>query len=152
MTCVMSQKKVGDVFQVDGGEMKKSQEDEAIISYRKSVEINPGNSHAIEVLQELGANIDDLIKEVEIDEKTLKSYTGRYELAPEFIITISLEGKRLFTQAPGQEKIPLFPKSENVFYIQGIEAQVTFNLGKKGKVESFTLLQGGREGDAPRLE
>ena len=132
--------------------LKNGNEEGAIENYKKSVELNPGNAHAIEVLKELGVNMDDILKEVEIADEVLQSYTGRYELAPDFIIAITLEGKQLFTQAPGQDKLPIYPRSENVFYLQDIEAQLTFNSNKKGKVESFTLLQGGREGVAPRVK
>jgi D-alanyl-D-alanine-carboxypeptidase/D-alanyl-D-alanine-endopeptidase len=39
----------------------------------------------------------------------------------------------------------LFPKSENVFYLNVVEAQVTFNRDEDGKVHSLTLHQGGQE-------
>lgn len=132
--------------------LNNDQEEEAIESYRKSVELNPGNVHAIEVLKKLGENVDELIKEVEVGEEILKSYIGEYELAPDFIINISVEGKQLFTQVPGQGKIPLFPKSETVFFDKDSGVQVTFNSNTEGDVESFTLLQGGREGLAPKLK
>lgn len=132
--------------------LNNNQEEEAIESYRKSVELNPGNVYAIEVLKKLGENVDDIIKEVEVEEEILKSYPGEYELAPDFVIVISLEGKQLFTQVPGQGKIPLYPKSENVFYDKDSGVQVTFNSNPEGNIESFTLLQAGREGVAPKLK
>lgn len=130
--------------------LKNNQKEEAIASYKKSVELNPGNTHGIEVLKDLGINIETDTKE--IDDVILKSYTGNYELAPNFILTISMEGKQLSAQATGQGKIKVFPKSEDFFYSKDIEAQIQFNTNKKGEIESLTLFQNGREMVAPKIK
>ncbi|NPD46648.1 MULTISPECIES: serine hydrolase [unclassified Lentimicrobium] len=44
---------------------------------------------------------------VDIAEATLEKYVGLYELKPEFKITVSKEGKQLFIQATGQERIEI---------------------------------------------
>ena len=44
-------------------------------------------------------------KAVKVDPKILDAYTGDYQLAPNFILTISKEDNRLFAQATGQTKI-----------------------------------------------
>jgi serine-type D-Ala-D-Ala carboxypeptidase/endopeptidase len=71
----------------------------------------------------------------------LESYVGVYELAPNFTITITRRGSKLFGQATGQGQFELFAKSETEFFRKVVEAQVTFSV-KEGKVESLTLFQG----------
>ncbi len=125
--------------------LKKGEKEKAIENYTKSFELNPGNQNAIVRLKELGVDPDKLVKEIEIDTETLESYTGKYELVPGFIITITREESQLNAQATGQSMFPIFPKSENVFFFKVVEAQLTFNKGEDGTIESITLLQAGRE-------
>ena len=44
----------------------------------------------------------------QVDPK-LSTYVGQYELRPDFIMTVTREGNRIFTQATGQGKIEVFP-------------------------------------------
>ncbi|MEP2936469.1 MAG: serine hydrolase [Gilvibacter sp.] len=125
---------------------------EAIENYKKSVELNPGNDHGISVLKDLGIDTSDLIKEVVVDQATLESYFGRYEISPEFIITVFQEGKRMMASATGQGVFEIFPKAQNVFYLKVVEAQLVFNKNDAGDVESLTLMQNGGEAVGPRIK
>jgi serine-type D-Ala-D-Ala carboxypeptidase/endopeptidase len=81
---------------------------------------------------------------IQIPEAILETYVGTYEITSSFCIVITREGQQLFAQATGQSKFEMFAKTEKVF-IPDFNAQVTFNTkGKKGAVESFTLLQNGK--------
>ena len=75
----------------------------------------------------------------------LKRYVGKYELAPGFILTVTKEGSQLKAQATGQPAFDIYPKSNTVFYLKVVTAQITFNAVKDGTIESLTLLQGGQE-------
>jgi len=132
--------------------LKRGDKEKAIENYRKSVELNPANEGGIKVLKDLGVNTDGLFKEIIVDEKILQSYVGRYELAPEFVIAVSRDGSQLKAQATGQGEFEIFPRSENVFYLKVVEAQVTFNIDEGGKVVSMTLLQGGQETTGLKLK
>ena len=88
---------------------------------------------------------DNPIKPIVVDDKTLEGYVGKYELSPDLIITITKTGNQLKTQLTGQSEILIFAKSNNIFNLKDIEAQLTFNSNDDGKVESVTLLQGGQE-------
>ena len=46
--------------------------------------------------------------EIKVPEKVLKTYVGEYELTPERILTITLEGGSLWGQPSNQEKRQLF--------------------------------------------
>ncbi|PIA82034.1 serine hydrolase [Gaetbulibacter sp. 4G1] len=132
--------------------MNLGKNDLAIINYKKSVDLNPNNQLGIEALKKLGADVSAYVKEVVVPDAILESYVGKYELAPSFIITITKEGSQLKGQATGQSAADIFPKSENVFYLKIVNAQLTFNKNDAGKVESITLLQNGREMTGKRLE
>lgn len=132
--------------------MKNNENENAIANYKKSVELNPGNSNGIEMLKKLGVDTENLIKEVTIEDAILESYVGKYELAPGFVINVTKDGEQMKAQATGQGQFEIYPKSENVFYLKVVEAQITFNLNDNGKVESMTLLQGGEETTGLKLE
>lgn len=82
-------------------------------------------------------------KEVAIDPKILDNYAGAYELAPNFILTVTREGDHLFTQATGQEKIEVFPESERDFFLKVVDAQITFETDSQGHATGLVLHQGG---------
>jgi len=131
--------------------MKNGDKESAIENFKKSVELNPANPKAIEKLKELGVDIADVINEIKVDEAILETYVGKYELAPSFIITVTREGTQLMTQATGQQKLPVFPKSENEFYLKVVDAQLTFNKNDEGTIESLTLHQNGRNMPGKKL-
>lgn len=80
---------------------------------------------------------------VKVDPKLYDAYAGRYELAPNFILTISREGDRLLAQATGQPQLELFPESETKFFLKEIDAKVTFVKDAAGRVTHLILHQGG---------
>jgi hypothetical protein len=82
-------------------------------------------------------------KEVAIDPKIMDNYVGAYELAPNFIMTVTREGDHLFTQATGQGKVEVFPESDHDFFLKVIDAQVTFETDSQGKATGLVLHQGG---------
>jgi len=125
--------------------MNLDRNDEAIKYYKKSIEMNPGNQNGIDMLKKLGVDTDSLTEEVIIADELLQSYVGKYELSPGFVLTVSKEGNQMKAQATGQPMFDIFPKSDAVFYLKVVNAQITFNSGEDGSVESLTLLQGGQE-------
>ena len=125
--------------------LENGEKEKAIKNYKKSVELNPANEGGIAVLKKLGVITEGLVKKISIDDATLQTYVGKYELEPGFVITVTKEDSQLKAQATGQGEFDIFPRSENVFYLKVAEAQVTFNLDDAGQVKSMTLLQGGRE-------
>jgi CubicO group peptidase (beta-lactamase class C family) len=120
--------------------MKSGRTEEAITNYQKSLELNPGNTNAISMLEKMGVKYE--VKEVTVDEAILQTYVGTYELAPGFNIVITRDGQRLFGQATGQSQFELFANSPTEFYLKVVEAKVVFNTNTEGVV-SMTLFQGG---------
>ena len=90
-------------------------------------------------------------KEIAVDAAILDRYVGRYQLAPNFILAVTREGDRLFVQATGQAKFPLFAETENDFFVKAFEAQITFVADETGKVTKLILHQAGDQ-EAKRIE
>jgi hypothetical protein len=123
-------------------------EEESIRYYQKSLEINPSNTNAIEVLAELGVDFE--APEYQVDEAILETYLGTYQIVPGFNIVITRNGKQLIGQATGQPTFELFAKNESEFYLKVVEAQVIFSKDPEDKV-MLTLYQGGQVLPGKRL-
>jgi tetratricopeptide (TPR) repeat protein len=122
--------------------MKAGQTEAAIENYQRSLQLNPGNNNAVEMLAKMGVKPE--FEEVVVDETVLASYVGTYQVQPGFDIVITREGKQLFGQATGQGKFELFPKSDTEFYLKVVDAQLEF-LQEDGTVKSLILLQNGQK-------
>ena len=132
--------------------MNLGKNDLAIENYRKSVELNPNNQNGIDNLKNLGSDVSDLIKEIVVPEHILESYIGKYELMPNFILTVTKESQQMKAQATGQPAFDIFPKSENEFYLKVVNAQLTFNINDLGNVISVTLHQGDQDIEGKKIE
>ena len=89
---------------------------------------------------------------VTLSPEVLNQYVGKYELNPNFIIAITLEGNQLFGQPTGQPKSELFAEEEDFFFLKVVEAQVGFNRDDNGKITGLTLHQNGMHMPAPKIE
>jgi hypothetical protein len=90
-------------------------------------------------------------KEITVDPKLFDGYIGRYQLAPEFILTITREGSHLFAQATGQQKAEIFPETDRDYFFKVVDAQVTFVPDEKGRAKELILHQNGQNLPAKRL-
>ena len=90
-------------------------------------------------------------KEIVVDPKLFDGYVGRYQLAPEFILTITRAGSHLFLQATGQPKAEIFPETDRDYFLKVVDAQVTFVLDEKGRANELILHQNGQNLPAKRL-
>ena len=80
---------------------------------------------------------------VSIDPKLFDRYVGRYELRPNFIMTVTRDGTRLFTQATGQQRVEIFPEGDRDCFVKAFDAQWTFETDGKGRATAMVLHQGG---------
>src|SRR5262249_36420462 len=91
-------------------------------------------------------------KEVTVNPAVLDGYVGRFQLAPNFILAITMEGDRLFAQATGQPKFELFSESEREYFLKVVDAQITFEAVGAGRAPALVLHQMGKDMRAPRVE
>jgi CubicO group peptidase (beta-lactamase class C family) len=135
--------------------------------YRSFMGFDPKAGVGIVVLSNTftGAGVDDIgrhlldasvplmkeHKEVAVDPKLFDGYTGRYELAPNFIMTVTREGDHLMTQATGQPKIEIFPEGNRDYFVKVVDAQITFVTDSSGRATELILHQGGADHHAKRI-
>jgi D-alanyl-D-alanine-carboxypeptidase/D-alanyl-D-alanine-endopeptidase len=91
-------------------------------------------------------------KEVAVDPKLFDGYVGQYQLAPNFILTVTREGNHLFVQATGQGKAEIFPESERDYFLKIVDAQVTFQTDAHGRATELVLHQNGANISGKRIE
>lgn len=130
--------------------------------YHSFIGFDPAKARGIVILINQGVSIDDIglhvlderfrvttvtapknRREIAVNPAVLDAYVGVYRLAPEFEIAITKEGASLFAQATGQEKLQLFAESETGFFLNIVDAQISFVKDPSGKVDQLILHQGG---------
>ncbi|MGH7999479.1 MAG: serine hydrolase [Brasilonema sp.] len=91
-------------------------------------------------------------KPIVLDPKIYDAYVGQYQLAPEFILTISKEQDKLYTQATDQPRFELFPESETEFFVKEFDAKITFVKNKQGQVTNLIMHQNGQNLEAKKIQ
>ena len=127
--------------------MAAGDKDKAIETYKKSIELNPRNTNGIEKLKELGVKIES-----NIDTKIYNLLVGKYELNPQFSLTVTKDGAKLYVQGTGQQKIEVFPVSELEYYSNIVNAQITFVKDENGTIFKLILHQNGKDMPATRIK
>ena len=111
--------------------------------YRSYTGFDPARRIGVVVLSNVNRSVDDIGVhlldstfalqrppqrriEVAVDSAVLARYVGEYELAPTFHIVVTRAASRLFVQATGQPKFPLFAESDSTFFLTVVDAQISF--------------------------
>jgi CubicO group peptidase (beta-lactamase class C family) len=89
---------------------------------------------------------------IQVSPAVLEKYVGAYRLAPNFILSVTLENGQLITQATGQQKVEIYPETESEFFLKIIDAQITFVTDDSGTVTHLILHQNGRDMPAEKFE
>lgn len=87
-----------------------------------------------------------------VDAETLDVYVGRYQFAPAALITISRDGEHLMAQVTGQPKVEIYPEGEHEFFLQVVDAQITFEVNAQGRATALVLHQLGRDQRATKID
>jgi CubicO group peptidase (beta-lactamase class C family) len=88
---------------------------------------------------------------VTVDPARYDALAGKYQLAPQAIMTITREGNRLMAQLSGQPKLEAFPESETEFFYKVVDAQLSFVKDEAGQAKRLVLHQNGMHLKAERL-
>jgi serine-type D-Ala-D-Ala carboxypeptidase/endopeptidase len=91
-------------------------------------------------------------QEVKVDAAVLEKYAGRYQLAPNFFITVTHEGDQLYAQATDQPRFELFAESPREFFLKVVDAQISFVVDESGRVTGLVLHQNGGNAPGKRIE
>lgn len=84
-------------------------------------------------------------KSIAVDESILQKYIGEYEISPTFLIVVTVEDGKIYTQPTSQSKLQLHPQTETKFFLKEVDAQIEFILNESGEVSKLILYQGGAE-------
>ena len=114
-------------------------------NYKRAVELDPKNANAALIVKRLEG------PEVKVNPRTFDVFAARYELAPNFVLTITKEGDKLMGQATGQQKLELAAETDTQFRVTSVNATVTFVKDENGSVTGLILNQGGRKIEGKRL-
>ncbi len=88
--------------------------------------------------------------EVEVPADILETYVGDYQLAADFVLTITVEDGTIWAQATGQPTVQIYPESETEFFYKVVDAQITFEVDDSGNITGLVLHQGGADMPAPK--
>jgi serine-type D-Ala-D-Ala carboxypeptidase/endopeptidase len=91
-------------------------------------------------------------KQVAVDPKLFDSYVGKYQMAPNFILTITREGDHLYVQATNQPKFEIYPEGHRDYFLKVVDAQITFLSDGKSPATELILHQNGLHQHAKRME
>jgi D-alanyl-D-alanine-carboxypeptidase/D-alanyl-D-alanine-endopeptidase len=97
------------------------------------------------------SNIVPLRNAMTVAPEISAAYAGKYQLTPNFTLTVTSERGSLFLQATGQPRFELFAESEANWFLKEVDAQVTF-VKEAGKVNQLILHQNGADMPAHRVE
>lgn len=91
-------------------------------------------------------------KIVPLAPKVFDRYVGRYQLAPQAVLSITREKDRFFAQLTGQPVLEIFPSGERTFFLKVVDAQLSFTVEGSGPASAVVLHQNGRDQRAVRIE
>ena len=88
---------------------------------------------------------------IELSPDVLARYVGKYQLAPNFILDITVRDGAMYVQATGQPMLRLWAESETRFFLKEVDAQLTFERDAAGSVTGLVLHQNGQNAPGKRL-
>jgi len=79
---------------------------------------------------------------VPVDPQVLAAYAGKYQFPDGVIVTIRVDGARIFIQVPNQGEYELLARSENQFYLSVRAGELTFYKNASGEVDRMAVVTG----------
>lgn len=90
---------------------------------------------------------------IDLPAATLSAYAGVYELAPGFQLVVAMRNDSLTIRStPGGAEVRLWPESPADFFVNGMDAQVTFTRDASGSVKGLVFRQFGRPREARKVQ
>jgi serine-type D-Ala-D-Ala carboxypeptidase/endopeptidase len=87
---------------------------------------------------------------IDVSPSLLERYVGAYQLAPEFVIEVSVRNGALYAQATGQSPLRLWAETQRDFFFKEVDAQVTFVVEGES-VSALVLHQNGADQRARKV-
>ncbi|HLK69949.1 MAG TPA: serine hydrolase [Bryobacteraceae bacterium] len=91
-------------------------------------------------------------KEITVDSKILSRYVGVYQMGSGANMLVTLENGQLLSKLGPQQAIPIFAKSQTVFFPKVVDAELEFaKIDDQGRPGQLILHQNGRDMPGNRL-
>ena len=87
-----------------------------------------------------------------VDRAELNAYVGSYQLGPDFIVRIRLDGNKLMVKPGSQAEVEAVPTSDGGFCIVEGPVKVSFEKDAAGKVTSLSGFQNGQRFSAKKVD
>jgi len=91
-------------------------------------------------------------QQVDLPASRLLDYEGVYQLDEFLLMTVTRDGRRLWSAIDGQDKLEQYAEREDEFFSRDVTSQVSFKRNARGQVDSLVIHQGGGDMPAPRLD
>jgi len=88
---------------------------------------------------------------IALDPEALRAYVGRYRVAPNVEIEMTLEGDQLLIRLTGQSAFPVYASAKDKFFLKVVDAQLDFERGAGGDIVALVLHQNGLDARAERI-
>jgi hypothetical protein len=82
---------------------------------------------------------------IEVSPDVLARYVGRYQLAPQFALEVSVVDGKLYVHPTGQPVLRLWAETETRFFLKEVDAVIDFVKDASGGVTGVVLHQNGRD-------
>lgn len=122
--------------------MMKEENDKSIKLYKKSLQLNPGNSNAIEMMKEMGYAYNPEELKVELSKKEQKAFVGGYAVNVGGVLSIKIEEGSLVATHPAMPKQTLICYSNNVFLLMPDKIPLKFEMDTDKNVLGFEAEMG----------
>jgi CubicO group peptidase (beta-lactamase class C family) len=89
------------------------------------------------------ADIKDAPKPIQLDERILHSYVGKYSQPDGKVLEITQKGKGLLLNMPGAPTLDLLPETKEIFFLLDFDPTITFTKDAQGNVDAALITDGG---------
>ncbi|MFK7771325.1 MAG: serine hydrolase [Saprospiraceae bacterium] len=110
-------------------------------------------------VDDLGLHLLDEKKELEkpraiakIDTQIYEDYVGKYIVGGMMAIEVTVENEKLYFQPFGQPAYRIYPESETLFFMLGVNVELEFVKDENGKVNSFIFAQDNYKQEVKRVK
>jgi len=88
---------------------------------------------------------------VPVDPQVLAAYAGRYQFSNDIVVTIRVDGARIFMQVPNQGEYELLARSESRFFPFVFGAEIIFHRNDSGEVDRIEAVVDGATLEAKKV-
>ena len=121
-----------------------------VLSNSASLEVDQLAEQLIQMMAGQSVKPREFGREVKVSDEVMQRYVGKYQLAPNFVFTVSVKNEKLMVGITGQPTNRVYARSDTEWHYKVVDASITFVVDEAGKCESLVLHQNGANQTAKR--